>query len=403
MRVYHREEPSFKKVKWNMPGFTRNKLVSVRVLDDDTLWVHGILDDDIYSMEMDVLIGIKGLQIKDIKGKWNRWTTKECPRAIPFLREAIGFSMKEEGFTQKIHKSVGRNSCRHFANLLLECCHTSREATRLIQKREKNIDRVEKAKEIDRFETSDENRPERHKSHDRAAKKTSVIQLKQDTSNGMIIDLHAHSFPASPCSSVNVEDLIKQAKLTGLDGICLTDHNFVWDPHKIEDLRQKHGFLVLGGNEITTDQGDILVFGLEKNIQGIIGLEDLRREVKAKGAFMIAAHPFRGFLMFGVSRLGLTLEEAEKRTIFNHVDAIEVMNGKVTIEENLFASDVAKGLGYRETGGSDAHATGEVGCYATVFQATISDEKDLLGALHESDFEPIAFHREKREKYHERG
>ncbi len=386
-----------------MSGFTRNKLVSVRVLDDDTLGVHGILDDDIYSMEMDVLIDINGLEIKDIKGKWNRWTTKECPRAIPFLREAIGFSMKEEGFTQKIHKSVGRNSCRHFANLLLECCHTSKEATRLIQKRDRKIDRVEKVKNINRFETPDEDRPEKQKNHDRAAIKTSDSRLKQDKSNGMIIDLHAHSFPASPCSSVNVEDLIKQAKLIGLDGLCLTDHNYVWDHHKIEDLRQKHGFLVLGGNEITTDQGDILVFGLDKNIQGIIGLEDLRREVKAEGGFMIAAHPFRGFLMFGVSRLGLTLKEAEKRTIFDHVDAIEVMNGKVTIEENLFASHVAKGLGYRETGGSDAHAAGEVGCYATVFQATISDEKDLLEALHDSDFHPIAYHNEKRVKYHERG
>ena len=36
----------------------------------------------------------------------------------------------------------------------------------------------------------------------------------------------------------------------------------------MEDLRQKHGFLILRGNEITTDQGDILVFGLEEDIQG---------------------------------------------------------------------------------------------------------------------------------------
>ena len=376
-----------------MSEFTRNKIVSVRVLDDDTLLVHGILDDHIYSLEMDVFISINGLQVKDIKGKWNRWTTKECPRAIPFLNEAIGFSMKEDGFSQKIHKSVGRSSCRHFANLLLECCHTAKEATRLLQNK-------------DRFESSNENRPEKDKNHDRAAIKTGKIRFtekrNQNEPHGMIIDLHTHSFPASQCSSVNAEDLINRAKLIGLDGLCLTDHNHVWDNHKIEDLRQKHGFLVLGGNEITTDQGDILVFGLDKDIHGIIGLKDLRREVNAKGGFMIAAHPFRGFLMFGVSRLGLTLQEAKERTIFKYVDAIEVMNGKVTIEENRFASDVATGLGFRETGGSDAHETNEVDYYATVFQAAISDEKDLIEALRESDYAPIAYHTEKRKKYHER-
>jgi predicted metal-dependent phosphoesterase TrpH len=390
-----------------MPGFTRNKLVSVRVRDDDTLLVHGILNDDLYCLEMDVFISINGLQIKDIKGKWNRWTTTECYRAIPFLSEAIGFSMKDDGFSQKIHRSVGRRSCRHFANLLLECCYTAKEATRLIQKKDKHIDRVEKVENKDIFENSNENRPEKDKNQGREPIKTGEIHFtgkrSPNKAHGIIIDLHTHSFPASQCSSMSVENLIKQAKLIGLDGICLTDHNYVWDNTKIEDLRQKHGFLVLGGNEITTDQGDVLVFGLDKDIQGIIGLKDLRREVNAKGGFMIAAHPFRGFLMFGVSKLGLTLKEAKNRTIFKYVDAIEVMNAKVTIEENGFASEVATALGFRKTGGSDAHETNEVGHYATIFQTTISDEKDLIEALHELDYEPIAFQKEKRKKDHERG
>ena len=390
-----------------MSGFTRNKLVSVRVQDVDTLLVHGILDDDIYSLEMDVFISINALQIKDIKGKWNRWTTKECPRAIPPLSEAIGLSMVEDGFSQKIHKSVGRSSCRHFANLLLECCHTAKEAKQLIQKKDAGPDSLEKEDDNALLQRSDENRPKGDMNDDRPANLASVHSLTEkrnsDSPHGMVIDLHTHSFPASPCSSVSAEDLIRDAKMIGLDGICLTDHNYLWDRKEIEDLRQKHGFLVLGGNEITTDQGDVLVFGLDKDIQGIIGLKDLRREVHEVGGFMIAAHPFRGFLMFGVSKLGLTFEEAKERTIFRYVDAIEVMNGKVTNEENRFSSDVAAGLGFPETGGSDAHGTGEVGCYATVFQKKISDEKDLIEALHELDYSPIAYQKEKRKGYYARG
>jgi len=390
-----------------MTGFIRNKLVSVRVLDDDTLLVHGVLDDDIYGLEMDVFININKLQIKDIKGKWNRWTTKECPRAIPFLSEGIGLSMKEKGFSQKIHKTVGRSSCRHFANLLLECCHTAKEATRVIQEQDKNINNDPKRDTKDRIDRNDDHRHEKADKPDmsgiRADENRFTGKRDQDTHHGTIIDLHTHSFPASQCSSVNVDDLIEEAKLIGLDGICLTDHNHVWNHKKIEDLRQRHGFLVLGGNEITTDQGDVLVFGLDQDIQGIIGLEDLRKKVNEREGFIIAAHPFRGFLMFGVGRLGLTPEEAKDRAIFQYVDAIEVMNGKVSIDENRFASDVAKDLRFRKTGGSDAHETNEVGTYATFFQAGISNERDLIKALHESDYGPIPFRKEKKYKHHERG
>ena len=78
----------------------------------------------------------------------------------------------------------------------------------------------------------------------------------------------------------------------------------------------------------------MVVFGLEKEIKGIIKLEELREEVLMVGGFMIVAHPFRGFLTFGVGRLGLTPEKAMERPLFKLVDAVEVMNSKVTEKEN---------------------------------------------------------------------
>ena len=134
--------------------------------------------------------------------------------------------------------------------------------------------------------------------------------IKTEASGEMIIDLHVHTFPASPCSSATVDQLIEEAKEIGLDGICLTDHNFVWDQEKVEALRERHEFLILRGNEITTDQGDMIVFGLERDIQGIIKLEELRQEVSKAGGYIIVVHPFRGFLTFGVGQLGLTPEKA---------------------------------------------------------------------------------------------
>ncbi|MCP4667082.1 MAG: PHP domain-containing protein, partial [Deltaproteobacteria bacterium] len=190
---------------------------------------------------------------------------------------------------------------------------------------------------------------------------------KGKASGGMVIDLHVHTSPASPCSSAPVDRLVEEAKKIGLDGICLTDHNFLWDPGLVAGLREKHGFLVMRGNEITTDQGDMVVFGLYKDIQGIIQLKELREEVRRAGGFMIVAHPFRGFLTFGVGQLGLTPEKAMERPLLKMVDAVEVLNGKVTEQENRFASEVAAGLGLPVTGGSDAHEVDEVGVYATRF------------------------------------
>jgi len=212
----------------------------------------------------------------------------------------------------------------------------------------------------------------------------------------MTIDLHVHTYPASSCSSASVDALIEEAKRVGLDGICLTDHNHIWDPAQVEELRQKHEFLISRGNEITTNQGDVLVFGLEKDIQGIVDLKELRREVEEADGFMIVAHPFRGFLVVGVDQAGLTPEKAMERPLFDYVDAVEVLNGKVTESENDFASRVTDGLGLLGTGGSDAHEVAEVGMYATEFYADIKNEQDLITALKDGAFSPVVFQADKQ-------
>jgi predicted metal-dependent phosphoesterase TrpH len=379
-------------------------MVSIERKDHETLSIHGILDDDIYGLEIDVSIRISDLEILTIEGKWNRWTTPACPRAIAYLHEAVGFRIEEEGFSQKIQKIIGRKACRHHANLLLECCHSAKEAAMLAKwedEKTKNrelsfpdflkgnlkgapkLEAVSTVSSEGRLEQIDQNFPN---------------AVKREISGGMIIDLHVHTSPASPCSSVPVDQLIEEAKSIGLDGVCLTDHNYAWDPGRVEDLRQKHGFLVLRGNEITTDQGDMVVFGLDKNVQGILRLEDLRKEVLQAGGFMIVPHPFRGFLTFGVGQLGLTPEKAMERSLFKLVDAVEVLNGKVTEKENSFASKVAAGLRLPATGGSDAHETTEVGVYATRFPDNIKDENDLIEALRKGGYSPIAFRNQRGEE-----
>ena len=379
-----------------MITFTRNKVVSVWRKDDDTLGVHGILEDDIYSLEIDVSLSLSQLEILSIAGKWNRAENSECRRAIPFLQEAVGFKMGE-GFTQRVQKLIGRKSCRHLADMLLECCYSARDMVRLIRwKAEKerrpdlSLDEVISEQGIPSSGPIKDSQISSRKPLKRGAGDL-PFSKKAMIWGEMIIDLHVHTSPASPCSSASVGETIEEAKRIGLDGICLTDHNYVWAAAEVERLREKHDFLILRGNEITTDQGDVLVFGLEKEIEGIIELKELRQEVLKAGGFMILAHPFRGFLTFGVGQLGLTVEKAMERPLFEFVDAVEIMNSKVTEKENRFAAEVAEGLNLQVTGGSDAHAVSGVGIYATRFSDRIDTEMDLIRALKKGNYIPVAF------------
>ncbi len=224
---------------------------------------------------------------------------------------------------------------------------------------------------------------------------TSAAGKPQPVSGGTTIDLHVHTSEGSPCSSAPVEALIAEARRIGLQGICLTDHNHLWQAEEVEALRRKHGFAVFRGNEVTTDQGDMLVYGLYEPIEGIIQLDELRQRSEQAGAHIVAAHPFRGFLTFNVGQLGLTTEKAMERPLFRQIDGVEVMNSKVTAEENDLALQVARGLGLPMTGGSDAHEVNEVGIYATRFPAPIRTDRELVAALRRGEGLPVAFREER--------
>jgi len=202
----------------------------------------------------------------------------------------------------------------------------------------------------------------------------------------MRIDLHTHTSPRSACSSLDPLDLVREATRLGLDGICLTEHQVLWQPDEIAELAQATQLEVFRGNEFTTNQGDILVFGYEEDIKELLTIEELRDAVTTAGGFMIAAHPFRGFKTFGIGQLQMTVEQACNRKVFDFVDALEIRNGKVSDQENDMAARVADRLGLPGTAGSDAHRLDEVGKWVTDFERAIEDEQGLIEELRAGRF-----------------
>ncbi len=213
----------------------------------------------------------------------------------------------------------------------------------------------------------------------------------------MLIDLHCHTFPLSDDSFLSPAQLIERAKAVGLDGVCLTEHDFVWEPHKVGDLAKRHNFLVIPGIEVNTEDGHILVFGLNRYIYGMHRLPQLARLVAEAGGVMIAPHPYRRLTpLFRMDDFGMdddfwtmALERAAANPALQYVSALEAINGRSTQDENLFSWQLCASLGLPAVAGSDAHEQGDVGTCATRFQRPIADVEDLVRELKAGRFHAV--------------
>jgi predicted metal-dependent phosphoesterase TrpH len=207
----------------------------------------------------------------------------------------------------------------------------------------------------------------------------------------LLIDLHTHTQPLSHDSFITADDLVDAAKATGLDGVCLTEHDFFWEPEEVADLRKRHAFLVIPGIEVNTEDGHIVVFGLERYVYGMHRMAELSELVDAAGGVMIAAHPYRRQLPFELRNDGDwsdALERATANPAYAHVAAIEAWNGRGSDRENGFSCEIATRLGARQVAASDAHGVADVGKCATEFEREIYDVGDLIAELKAGRFTP---------------
>lgn len=105
-----------------MLKFSRNMLIGVERRDNVTLRAHGLQEDNIYTLAVELEAKLPDLKISSINGEFRRVTYNECRMAASKLQNAIGLSMKDKDFSAKIKRVVGRPGCRYFADLLLDCC-----------------------------------------------------------------------------------------------------------------------------------------------------------------------------------------------------------------------------------------------------------------------------------------
>ncbi len=184
---------------------------------------------------------------------------------------------------------------------------------------------------------------------------------------------------------------------SGIDALCVTDHLFAWGGRDAQALaREKYGFTVFRGVEARTTLGDILVFGLDEDFEEGIDGGELARHVDERGGASVLAHPFRrggGWaLWYWLEKRKLTVDaNLVTRPELEHIHAIETFNGQVNPDELRQAEDLARILGLPVCGGSDSHATWQVGVTVTEFARPVTNEAELVREIREGRIRPRRF------------
>lgn len=210
----------------------------------------------------------------------------------------------------------------------------------------------------------------------------------------MLIDLHNHTAPRSWDSLLTPDDLVERAKHAGIDGICLTEHDDFWTFEAARELGRKHDFLVLPGVEINTEDGHLLVFGIDRYVFGMHHSSFLKSFTDRAGGVVIAAHPYRRAFREPegpwIPPYDQQLEDAGGSPIFQLVSLIETLNGKGSPRQNQFSADLCRARGLPSCGGSDAHEPKEAASCATEFEGPIQGLDDLIRELRSGRCRPVA-------------
>ncbi|MGB2693784.1 MAG: PHP domain-containing protein [Dehalococcoidia bacterium] len=208
----------------------------------------------------------------------------------------------------------------------------------------------------------------------------------------MLIDLHTHTKPLSWDSYLDPDDLIERSRVAGLDGICLSEHDYFWKPEDVAELAKRHNYLVLPAIEINTDDGHILVYGLEQYVYGMHRSHELADHVEAAHGAMVAAHPYRRQMPWYIDNerdYHEALVRASRNRAYQYCVALEAINGRGSERENAFSQRLCEQMGMRGTAGTDAHARTDIGRCATHFERDIHNLEGLIEELQAGRFRPV--------------
>ena len=188
-------------------------------------------------------------------------------------------------------------------------------------------------------------------------------------------DLHIHTVYSSD-SLIQPKTLVDMlAAHSFIKAAAVTDHDSVRGCRATVELAKAYpDILIIPGVEISTEQGDVLVWGTEELPPKPWTPEAVVDFAKSIGAVTAVAHPFR---VYGMGDLARNYR----------FDAVEVLNGNSSAAANNQARALAKSMGLPGTAGSDAHQVSELFTVNAKIDASPSVEA-VLNAIKKGSISP---------------
>lgn len=180
-------------------------------------------------------------------------------------------------------------------------------------------------------------------------------------------DLHIHSDVSDGLASVQAIVDLAEHRL-GLDVIAITDHDEIRGALAAREYaaRRHYRVQVIPGIEVTTRQGHLLCYNVERTYPYLGSLLSTIEAVRADGGWFIVPHPL-SWLTLSLRRQHL--DDLLRRGMDYQPEALEVFNpslsGRVAHQTVQHLNRAHWRLA--EFGGSDAHALTLVGTAVTCF------------------------------------
>ncbi len=171
-------------------------------------------------------------------------------------------------------------------------------------------------------------------------------------SNSLKADLHVHT-RYSEDSISPPEKIVQHCLKMGINCLAITDHNEISGAFEVKRIAP---FKVIIGEEILSNQGEIIGYFLTEKIPPRLSPEETAARIKAQGGLVCIPHPFDRF------RSGAKLHNHALEKIIENIDLIEVFNSRtMLLRDSARALEFARKHALPGTAGSDAHIVREIG------------------------------------------